>query len=407
MQYEREQQFLFDVLQRSGIATQTLLLPQFCEKAEQSDQPLSLSDTAKQVLQKMQPMTLYRLQDRMEQRYFCLLLPSREEPQALLIGPFLLQRPAPPQLLLLAEQEGIAPQQIRHCTEYLSTLPIVDADSPIRTMVHRFCELLWGRPSFAIVDVTGYQQMTEGITESALRPRESAEAQMEIVTLEKRYEFENEMIRAVSLGQLHRESYLFRAFSPVAFERRLSDVLRNAKNYMIIMNTLLRKAAESGGVHPMYLDRVSSDFAARIEALATAEEVPALMREMYRSYCRLVRRHIVGQYSPLVQKTILQIDYDLCAPLSLRHLAEQQKVSAGYLSGLFRRETGKTLSEYIRLRRLRYAAHLLAESDLQIQTVAQHCGILDVQYFSKLFRAYTGKSPREYRCEQRKSHEKK
>jgi len=34
-----------------------------------------------------------------------------------------------------------------------------------------------------------------------------------------------------------------------------------------------------------------------------------------------------------------------------------------------------------------------------IQTVAQHCGIMDVHYFSKLFKKHTGKTPSQYRDE--------
>ncbi|MBQ1965507.1 MAG: helix-turn-helix transcriptional regulator, partial [Clostridia bacterium] len=172
---------------------------------------------------------------------------------------------------------------------------------------------------------------------------------------------------------------------------------RNLKNYCIIMNTLLRKAAEQGGVHPIYLNRVSTDFALRIEQMLSLSENGLLMREMFRSYCRLVRNHSLRSYSLLVQKTILLIDSDLSSDLTLHTLAEHQKVSSGYLATVFKRETGKTVSQYIREKRMKHAAYLLSTTHLQVQTVALHCGIVDVQYFSKLFKGYTGKTPKEYR----------
>jgi YesN/AraC family two-component response regulator len=163
------------------------------------------------------------------------------------------------------------------------------------------------------------------------------------------------------------------------------------------MNTLLRKAAENGGVHPVYLDRVSSEFATKIERLTSLSENTSLMLEMFRSYCRLVRKHSLNTYSILVQKTVLLIDSDLAASLSLSSLAEAQGVSAGYLATVFKRETGKTVSEYIRDKRVKHAQHLLSTTRLQIQTVALHCGIVDVHYFSKIFKKLTGKTPKEYR----------
>ena len=163
------------------------------------------------------------------------------------------------------------------------------------------------------------------------------------------------------------------------------------------MNTLLRKAAEAGGVHPVYLDKLSSEFALKIEMLPSVSENSALMREMFSSYCRLVRKHSMKSFSLVVQKTILLIDSDLSADLSLSSLAQKQNISPGYLSTIFSKETGKTVSEYIREKRVKLAVHLLSTTHLQVQTIALHCGIMDVQYFSKIFKRQTGKTPKEYR----------
>ncbi len=91
------------------------------------------------------------------------------------------------------------------------------------------------------------------------------------------------------------------------------------------------------------------------------------------------------------------IDADLSAELSAGRLSLGLGVSLGHLCAVFKRETGKTLSEYIRERHIEYATYLLDTTDLQIQTVALHCGIMDLQYFSKLFKRQLGVTPTEYR----------
>ena len=221
--------------------------------------------------------------------------------------------------------------------------------------------------------------------------------------LEARYSFENELIRAVILGQQHKETILAAAFNEQLLEKRAADPVRNAKNYCIIMNTLLRKAAEQGGVHPLHIDRLSSNFAAKIEQIADTRELSSLMKEMFSSYCRLVYKHSMKQYSSIVKKTILVIESDISAELSLNHLAKRQGISAGYLATIFKKETGKTVSEYIKDKRIDYATHLLDTTHLQVQTIALHCGIMDVQYFSKIFKKKVGKTPKEYREDARKS----
>ena len=167
------------------------------------------------------------------------------------------------------------------------------------------------------------------------------------------------------------------------------------------MNTLFRKAAEKGGVHPVYLDQVSSELAYKIESLDSMDGCVELMRDIFRSYCRLVNKYSVNKYSPVVKKAMLTIDADLSADLSTGTLAKSQGISLGYLSTVFRREVGQTLSDYIRGRRLEYAKYLLRTTDMQVQAVALQCGILDVQYFAKMFKQKLGVTPSEYRASQK------
>lgn len=215
--------------------------------------------------------------------------------------------------------------------------------------------------------------------------------------MERRYAYENELMQAIEQGQMHKAENLLAALSKLGVEKRLEDAIRDGKNYCIIMNTLLRKAAENGGVHPVYLDSISSGFAEKIEKLNSALKVSGLMREMARAYCRLVRKYALHKYSPPVQKAIADIDSDLTKDLSLSALAARQNVSAGYLSALFKQETGQTLTEHVNRKRIALAMQLLRTTKLQVQTIAQRCGIVDVHYFSKLFKKYVGKSPKEYR----------
>ena len=98
---------------------------------------------------------------------------------------------------------------------------------------------------------------------------------------------------------------------------------------------------------------------------------------------------------------ILYIDGNLTEELNLHTLAAAHNISAGYLSSLFRKETGTTLTDYVNQRRVARAAELLSTTKLQVQTVAQYSGFMDVQYFSRMFKRIVGMSPREYRSSHR------
>lgn len=397
MSYQKELSFLRATFAKSRAHTE-LIDPYFFKKTSKEKEIFDNSDALRELLPTLLPETLYCFTDSFEQSYRLLLLPDAETPTALCIGPFLTEPISEKKLWKIAEKNGISLQKhsSRYLSEYYGGLPILSENNPLTLMLHVFCEKIWNTPSFLIKDVSKKHADGAPFSKSMLNI-EPSEALIGKKAIEQRYAFENEMIRAVTLGQPHVEDRFRAAFSLDFFEKRNADPLRNAKNYGIIMNTLLRKAAEKGGVHPVYIDQTSSEFASRLERLSSPSAISSLMSEMFRTYCRLVRKHALRKFSLVVQKTMLIIDADLSADLSPKLLASSQGISLGYLSTVFRKETKKTLSEYIRERRIEYAQYLLSTTELQIQTIALHCGVMDAQYFSKQFKQTVGVTPMQYR----------
>ena len=81
--------------------------------------------------------------------------------------------------------------------------------------------------------------------------------------LEDRYAQENNMIHAVSQGLVQKAEMMMGNNNILRMEKRSADPIRSLKNYTIILNTLLRKGAEAGSVHPLHIDSLSSRFARR------------------------------------------------------------------------------------------------------------------------------------------------
>ncbi len=363
------------------------------------DSDSEIAEKSTQSIKELLPKTVYKLTNSFGLSYVYFKLTERSDDKILLIGPYLNERPDAGKILEYAERNALTPKHLRYLEEYYSTLSVIPKESFLFVMLTSFCERLWNLPAFAIVDVNNEYDIPVSPIGNTPKEENFDEILADMKAMEKRYEYENELIESVALGQIHKENLFTSSFGDMLFEKRVPDLLRNAKNYCVIMNTLLRKAAESGGVHPVYIDRVSSDFAYKIESMSQLGQTPPLMRKMYTSYCNLVQNHTMKGYSELVKNTVLLIDSDISAQLSPCNIAKTQNVSLGYLSTLFKKETGKTLTEYIKHKRIAHAKHLLCNTQLQIQTVALHCGIVDLQYFSKLFKRETGKTPKQYREE--------
>ena len=400
MFYSQELSFLCDVLKKSRVSAIVLERRELIRMLSEDEayEPFYAKESLLSVVPTLRARTLYTFSDRAALSYRFILLPECDVPTVLTIGPYRTAQANESELLEMGERFGVTPQKQKHFTEYYESIPLLPSDSPVWMMLNTFCERIWKSPAFAVEEIAPAAGVQREI-DASLPSHGDTEVSMK--ALERRYAFENEMIRAVEKGQLHVEKQISKAFSVGAFEKRTADQLRNAKNYGIIMNTLLRKAAEHGGVHPLYIDRVSSDFARRIEDMASLGETSELMCEMFRNYCRLVQEQATAGLPEVVKTTILKVNADLSADISPHELARRQGVSLGYLSTVFKRATGQTLSDYIRARRMEQAAHLLTSTSLQIQTVALHCGIMDVQYFSKIFKQQMGQTPSDYRASRR------
>lgn len=316
----------------------------------------------------------------------------------MVIGPYTLIPFSRETLMEFFEGSSLPFEIFPQLEKYYQHIPYLKDESLLLTLIYTLGEILWGSTeNFSIQESPDISLGTWVLPDKPKTEEKTKEPFLSINILEKRYSDENELIQAIASGQTYKAQVLLHTFSLRQMERRVVDPLRNKKNYAIIINTLMRKAAEQGDVHPFHLDSISSRFAGKIELCASPNAVDSLLEEMVREYCLLVQEHSLKGYSPLIRKSITLIDSDLTADLSLYAQAKLLNVNSSYLSALFKKETGVTLTDYVNRKRVKHASFLLSTTHMQIQTIADCCGIPDVNYFIKIFKKYMGKTPKEYR----------
>ena len=104
----------------------------------------------------------------------------------------------------------------------------------------------------------------------------------------------------------------------------------------------------------------------------------------------------VSEASILCYQLMNYIDTHIYEVNSLASLAPKFNYNYRYLSGLFRRTTGKTLSEYLRARRLETAKVMVLENEKRISEIAEMFGYTPYS-FSKAFKERFGISPKAMR----------
>ncbi len=344
------------------------------------------------------PNKIYRVFDKLLCNYLFFKLPDMEKTTYFFIGPYLLKPVTASKLFEQLESLSPSPELFFQVDKLYSNLPLLTDENTLLTMVFTFGNAIWGGMdnfSLHVMKNSIFDAMEQ--TPASLMNMEPTEPLISMEIQEKRYAIENQFLQAVAHGLTHKAELYMNQFSLEALDQRITDPIRSLKNYTIVLNTLLRKAVETADVPPFYINSLSSHFAREIELISSIKGGYQLQKDMVRKYCLLVQNHTMKGHSPLIRKVLLRIDSDLTIDLSLKTHAKLLNVNASYLSTLFKKETGATLTEYVNHKRIEHALFLLNSTNMQIQTVAQLCGIPDVNYFSKLFKKQIGKTPKEYR----------
>ncbi|MDB5085167.1 MAG: two-component system response regulator [Bacilli bacterium] len=101
--------------------------------------------------------------------------------------------------------------------------------------------------------------------------------------------------------------------------------------------------------------------------------------------------------NPFIRRALRYMLQNYSSNLSLQDIADYVKLSRSYLSDLFSKETGETVSQVLTQIRIEKAKRLLELQNSHTYEVAEKVGFVDAKHFSKVFKRYTGLSPREYR----------
>jgi len=343
----------------------------------------------------LSPNKLCYITDEFSCQYIAFILPENSQNKVFVLGPYITPTDKD-ELLSFILQPDFPISWSSILQNYYSNICTTTDIDALNTLLHTLAEIIWGENNFA----SHYYSF--GLLDSIhpfntpLNAHSLLDFSTNIDLIEKLYSAENELANAISCGQAARARTIFLNFPSNGIHYE-TEPLRNLKNFSITVNTIFRKAAEQGGVHPLYIDQVSTSFMERIESLDRTDNIFNLWSDMIQKYCTLVNTYNTRDYSLPIQKAITRINFDITADLSLKAIAEHLNVNASYLSTLFKKETGYTLTNYVNKKRMEHASFLLSTTVQSISSIAQQCGILDENYFTKLFKRHYHVTPSQYR----------
>lgn len=104
-----------------------------------------------------------------------------------------------------------------------------------------------------------------------------------------------------------------------------------------------------------------------------------------------------GETSAYIRNAISYISENYSSNIKINELADYIGVNRSYLASSFKKATGYSPKEYLLCLRMEKAKTLLEKTDMPINSIANSVGYTDQLAFSRMFKRYSGVSPRAYR----------
>lgn len=212
------------------------------------------------------------------------------------------------------------------------------------------------------------------------------------------YETEILLFSCIMHGDAERlGEYLDRLLQDGIVTGRLSfNSLRQIKYWAVSCITIATRYAIQGGLPEMEAFNLSDAAIRDIDVLKSENEIlDYLIKKSFEITALIKNIKVQSNYPSPIRKCVSFIDKNLHSKITLDELAEVSGLSKDYVSQLFKKTTGKTVTEYIKKRRLSSAKQLL-DRGATISDTAYGLGFCSESYFISCFKSEYGITPKEY-----------
>lgn len=169
------------------------------------------------------------------------------------------------------------------------------------------------------------------------------------------------------------------------------------KTRSVELCALLSRAAIEGGASPDAMLNLNSHFIQSLQQINTLDSLCHMLQEIVETYSESMFPNISSQNKESIKRAITYISEHFNTPLTLEEVAEHVHLHPAYFSTLFKNTTGTSFKNYLNKIRIEESKLLLSNTDYSIIDIAIAVGFEDQSYFSKVFKKYTGTTPKQFR----------
>ena len=212
------------------------------------------------------------------------------------------------------------------------------------------------------------------------------------------YDREMAFYQSIKIGDIKETKRLFKPLCSEDFGVLSENRLRNFKYHLIISVAFITRYCIEGGLEMETAYNLIDIYIMRIDKCQTENEINKIHRELVDSYAE--RMNTLLKKTLFSKSIMICIDYiydNLHTKIKLENLSKACGLSTTYLSKLFHKEAGITVTQYITEKKIDAAKNLLGFSDYTCSDIANFLCFSSESHFINVFRRYTGYTPTIYK----------
>ena len=176
------------------------------------------------------------------------------------------------------------------------------------------------------------------------------------------------------------------------------DPVMNLKYHFVITTAMITRMCRQKGMEIEQAFRLSDFYIQKLDDITTENEVHRLHDEMVMDYTEKMKRYFQNNINSKHISACKEYIYShIKQRITIEDLADEIGVSANYLSRLFKKETGISVSSYIREKKIELAKNLLKFSEYSMSEIAYRLSFSSQSHFIQQFRDVVGMTPKKYR----------
>lgn len=135
----------------------------------------------------------------------------------------------------------------------------------------------------------------------------------------------------------------------------------------------------------------------RMNIRITADNYEEQYQRIIIEFITLVERYQLGKPDQIINRAC-KIIYNHCLEDDvMEQLVNELELSKDYIGKLFRCNVGMTLNEYLTTLKMEKGKRILENTNMKVYEISERLGYITVDYFTRLFRKYTGYTPLQYK----------